>query len=285
VVRSSNITQFLASCFTMLELSPRDLFLRDDLVEGSFESLARVSKTIIALVGISENPSSGSPQAHPKLGYPQIPYSSMTTSSPLIDLSLSSTPPRDLHVHRSRPLTIEMRQSAPSLLSEGPTLGRDVSPDNRKTPPTSKAIIPRRTSLDRDPSFFRRSSLDNEVPSPRTVSNSGDQPKQNNVTFDPAAVAEEPELVRGRSHKEIDGSSSRGKPRPVSHDGSGRKLRRSRFESMVNLGTATNTASAGELLNRNASEENVVRLTLIVREEGKPLMQFVSIFFSPYPCH
>jgi hypothetical protein len=49
---------------------------------------------------------------------------------------------------------------------------------------------------------------------------------------------------------------------------------------MVNLGVATNTASASDLLNRNALEDNTVRPTLIVREEGKSATQFVSIFFS-----
>ena len=49
---------------------------------------------------------------------------------------------------------------------------------------------------------------------------------------------------------------------------------------MVNLGAATNTASASDLLNRNPLEDSMVRPTLIVREEGKPATQFVSAFFS-----
>ena len=132
VVRTSNITKFLASCYSTLELSRGDLFHCDDLIEGSFESLARVSRTIIALVEGSENP-----------------------------------PPRS-------PLRPELEV------------------------------------------------LDGPVSFPRTVSG-----------------------------------------------------------SVVNLGVATNTASTSELLNRSASEDNMVRLTLIVNEEGKPVMQFVSIFFGP----
>lgn len=43
---------------------------------------------------------------------------------------------------------------------------------------------------------------------------------------------------------------------------------------MVNLGVETNIASASDLLNRNALEDNTVRPTVIVREEGKPATQF-----------
>ena len=224
---------------------------------------------------------------------------------------LSTTPPRKLAIvgrsndsaeslpqfprrpsHRSR----HSLDTTSSLLPKDSMFGRDASPDNRSTPPTSKVILPRRVSQGRNPSFLGRSSLDNEgrpvvdgpVPFPRTVSSSGDQSKHNNSTSDPATiaeidksqVAEKPKPVRGRFQSEIDGSSSRRKPRPTSHDGTGQNPRRSRFESMVNLGVATNTASASDLLNRNALEDSTVRPTLIVREEGKPATQFVSIFIS-----
>ena len=232
------------------------------------------------------------------------------SESPKPITPLSTTPPRRLAiVGRSNDSTESLPQfprrpshrsrhsidTAPSLLPKESVFGRDASPDNRSAL-TSKIILPRRVSQGRNPSLLRRSSLDSEgrpvldgpVPFPRTVSGSGDQSKQSNTTSDPTAVTgmnrsqamEKPKLVRGRFQSEIDGSSSRRKPRPTSDDGSGQNLRRSRFESMVNLGVATNTASASDLLNRNALEDNAVRPTLIVREEGKPATQFVSIFFQ-----
>jgi len=234
------------------------------------------------------------------------------SESPKLIAPLSTTQPRKLAIvgrpndsteslpqfprrpsHRSR----HSLDTAPSLLPKDSVFGRDGSPDNRTSPPASKVIIPRRVSQGRNPSFLGRSSLDSEgrpvfdspVPFPRTVSGPGDQSKQNNTTSGPnvaaevgkSQAAEKPKPVRGRFQSEIDGSSSRRKPRPTSHDGSDQNPRRSRFESMVNLGVATSTASASDLLNRNALEDSTVRPTLIVREEGKPATQFVSTFFSP----
>jgi len=232
------------------------------------------------------------------------------SESPKPITPLSTTPPRKLAiVGRSNDSTESLPQfprkpshrsrhsldAAPTLSPKGSVFGRDASPDNRTTPPTSKVIVPRRVSQGRSPSLLGRSSLDNEgrpildgpVPFPRTVSGSGDQSKQNNATSDPAVVAgtnrphavEKPKLVRGRFQSEIDGSCSRRKPRHTSDDDSGRNPRRSRFESMVNLGVATSTASASDLLNRNSLEDNAVRPTVIVREEGKPATQFVSTLF------
>jgi len=244
--------------------------------------------------------------------FPPGPLSpgSELSESPKPITPLSTTPPKKLAIvgkpsdsteslpqfprrpsHRSR----HSLDAAPSLLPKDSVFGRDGSPDKRTTPPTSKVIIPRRVSRGRDPGFLGRSSLDSEgrpifdgpVPFPRTVSGPGDQSKQNNTTSGPEVVAEvrksqaaeRPKPVRGRFQSEIDGSSSRRKPRPTSQDGSDQNPRRSRFESMVNLGVASNTASASDLLNRNALEDNTVRPTLIVREEGKPATQFVSILF------
>ena len=234
------------------------------------------------------------------------------SESPKPITPLSTTPPRKLAIigkpndstealpqfprrpsHRSR----HSLDPASSLLPRDSVFGREASPDNRTTPPTSKVILPRRVSQGRSPGLIGRSSLDSEgrpaadgpVPFPRTISGSGDQSKHNNAISDPAMVAEikksqvaeKPKLVRGRFRSEIDGSSSR-KPRPTSHDGLDQNPRRSRFESMVNLGVVTSTASASDLLNRNALEDNTVRPTLIVREEGKPATQFVSIFVNPF---
>jgi hypothetical protein len=234
------------------------------------------------------------------------------SESPKSITPLSTTPPRKLAiVGRSNDSTESLPQfprrpshrsrhsldTTSSLLPKDSVFGRDASP----TPPTSKVILPRRVSQGRSPSLLGRSSLDSEgrpildgpVPFPRTVSGPGDQSKHNNATSDPAVAAEinkspateKPKLVRGRFQSEIDGSSSRRKRLPTAHDGSVQNPGRSRFESMVNLGVVTSTASASDLLNRNALEDDRVRPTLIVREEGKPATQFVSVFLylsTPY---
>jgi hypothetical protein len=237
------------------------------------------------------------------------------SESPRAITPLSTTPPRKLAVvgrsndstdslpqfprrpsHRSR----HSLDTAPNLPPKDSLFGRDASVDDRAAPLASKVILPRRVSQGRSPSLLGRSSLDSEgrpvldghIPFPRTISGSGDQPKQNNATSEPTVVAEsnklqaveKPKLVRGRFQSEIDGSSSRRKRLPTSHDGTGQNPGRSRFESMVNLGVVTSTASASDLLNRNALGDNTVRPTLIVREEGKPATQFVSAFlYLPPP--
>ncbi|KAG7093683.1 hypothetical protein E1B28_007341 [Marasmius oreades] len=55
-VRTSNITKFLAACASW-GLSNDELFQGDDLIEATSESLARVAKTIIALIKFAESPS------------------------------------------------------------------------------------------------------------------------------------------------------------------------------------------------------------------------------------
>jgi hypothetical protein len=54
--RTSNITKFLAACASW-GLSNDDLFQRDDLIEATSESLARVATTIIALIKFADSPS------------------------------------------------------------------------------------------------------------------------------------------------------------------------------------------------------------------------------------
>ena len=91
-----------------------------------------------------------------------------------------------------------------------------------------------------------------------------------------------PPPPRGRFQSEADGASSRRwRPRPNSYDEFGsRPQRRSRFESMVNLGVASGAhASASDLMARDATEGSVSRQTLVVREEGKPPTHFVSVLF------
>jgi hypothetical protein len=53
--KTSNITKFLAGCASY-GLSNEDLFHRDDLIEATGDSLARVARTIIALIQFVESP-------------------------------------------------------------------------------------------------------------------------------------------------------------------------------------------------------------------------------------
>ena len=54
-VKTSNVTKFLAACASY-GLSNEDLFQRDDLVEATSESLARVAKTVITLFKFVDSP-------------------------------------------------------------------------------------------------------------------------------------------------------------------------------------------------------------------------------------
>ena len=98
--------------------------------------------------------------------------------------------------------------------------------------------------------------------------------------FQQQQAQQQPPPPRGRFQSEADGASSRRwRPRPNSYDEFGAKpQRRSRFESMVNLGVASGiNASASDLMARDATEGSVSRQTLVVREEGKSPTHFVSI--------
>lgn len=88
---------------------------------------------------------------------------------------------------------------------------------------------------------------------------------------------QQPPPPRGRFQSEADGASSRRwRPRPNSYDEFGVKpQRRSRFESMANLGVTSGiNASASDLMARDATEGSVSRQTLVVREEGKSPTHF-----------
>ncbi|KAI0293263.1 hypothetical protein BC826DRAFT_936292, partial [Russula brevipes] len=55
--RTSNVTKFLDLCFAN-GLPPEDVFHHDDLIDATPDSLARVARTIIALVKRTEKPPS-----------------------------------------------------------------------------------------------------------------------------------------------------------------------------------------------------------------------------------
>jgi hypothetical protein len=113
-----------------------------------------------------------------------------------------------------------------------------------------------------------------------TGTGSGSGPASASSIASGSLQQQQPPPPRGRFQSEADGASSRRwRPRPNSYDEFGVKpQRRSRFESMANLGVASGiNASASDLMARDATEGSVSRQTLVVREEGKPPTHFVSI--------
>ncbi|KAH6915968.1 STE/STE11/cdc15 protein kinase [Coprinopsis sp. MPI-PUGE-AT-0042] len=100
--KTSNLTKFLAGCASY-GLSNDDLFHRDDLIEATSDSLARVARTIIALIQFVESPQAtrryrtGTNSCPSR--YPPSPYGTLSKSS-------CSTPnlhsPIDVHTSRKR---------------------------------------------------------------------------------------------------------------------------------------------------------------------------------------
>lgn len=118
-----------------------------------------------------------------------------------------------------------------------------------------------------------RTSSNERGASTRSISGAG----SGSATLD-AASGSMRAPPRGRFQSEVDGASSRRRPRPNSYDEFGAKPRRSRFESMVNLGVASGeNASASDLMARHVTVGSSSRQTLVIREEGKPPTHFVSV--------
>lgn len=192
----------------------------------------------------------------------------------------------------------------PGLLPKDALLRRDSSPDAGGSP--SRRVVLRRSSSkaagNRNGIYIPHKEgsaspspedSDAAVPFPRSVSgeHSSTPPgggfvfpsaSPNDSKTDVSSVlgGDRPRLPRGRFQSEIDAASSRRKPRPNSYDELGAKPRRSRFESMVNLGVASSNASASDLMSRDSLDGSGVRQTLIVREDGKAPTQFVSPRFT-----
>ncbi|KAH8997816.1 hypothetical protein EDB86DRAFT_3076353 [Lactarius hatsudake] len=165
-------------------------------------------------------------------------------------------------------------------LSLGPSPSRVALRGNTTR---SGIYVPRRSSPDDGGSGGDGDSLI-LIPFPRAVSGEYggalssspfNTPSQSqSPSFDPVERA--PSNDRGASPSgNVDGASSRRRPRPNSYDEFGAKPRRSRFESMVNLGVASGEqASASDLMARDATEGSVSRQTLVVREEGRAPTHF-----------
>ena len=121
-VKTSNVTGFLAACVSY-GLPNEDLFQRDDLIEATSESLARVAKTVIALFRFVDSPQSMSGRAisipsSPSHG--QAAISRVSSSTP--NLITKPTSPGSSPTRR--------RWSRPSDL---PTLRSHSPDDNNNT--------------------------------------------------------------------------------------------------------------------------------------------------------
>lgn len=188
--------------------------------------------------------------------------------------------------------THRARHSVDTLAPKDSILRRDASPDSIIA--ANPRIMLRRQSTksgaQRSGSYLPRSSLDDPrsskedveplVPFPRSVSGENSSPSPVALSDEPLGTDgsnhDKPRQPRGRFQSEIEGMSSRRRVRPNSNEELGNLPRRTRFESMVNLGVASSNASASDLLSRDSMDGSGVRQTLIVREEGKPPTHFVS---------
>ncbi|KAH9028016.1 hypothetical protein EDB83DRAFT_2319578 [Lactarius deliciosus] len=171
-----------------------------------------------------------------------------------------------------------------SSLRLGPSPGRlALHRDSARGGQRSGTYVPRRSSSDDSGIGGDGDSLV-PIPFPRVVSGApsssplNTRSRSQSPSFDP--VERTTSKKRGRFQSEVDGASSRRWPRPNSYDEFGAKPRRSRFESMVNLGVASGEqASASDLMARDATEGSVSRQTLVVREEGRAPTHFFGAVY------
>jgi hypothetical protein len=167
----------------------------------------------------------------------------------------------------------------PALIPKEAVLGRDGSPDG--IPAAPSRIMLRRHST--KPGLSNRNGIhflpgedaqdsDNEfVPFPQTASG---EPGSSHPSETPN-LDDKPRLPRGRFRSDIDSTAWR-RVHPSPNDELGVGVRRSRIESMVNLGVASGNASASDLLSRDSRDSSNLPKALILREDGKPPTHFVS---------
>ncbi|KAG1767192.1 hypothetical protein EV702DRAFT_1050466 [Suillus placidus] len=227
----------------------------------------------------------------------------VATSSNRVDMPLTSSSP--LSVSPTRKLSIvgsshhndsteptvrrpshRSTHSADVLMPKNSVLRLDASSDNS---PGSKVILRRQSTRNgarRNGVYYPRNSTDDPgtakdedphiVPFPRAVSGehaaratpSPDSTARGGVTNN-----QDVPRVRGRFQSDVEDHRARRCSRPTSNDELGRP-RRSRYESMVNLGVASANANASDLLSRDSGDGSAVRQTVIVKEEGKPATRF-----------
>lgn len=185
--------------------------------------------------------------------------------------------------HRSRHSV-----DTPGLAPKESILRRDISPDG--LPASGPRVILRRSSTKGgaqwNGSHLSQNSLEEPqsskedaeplVPFPRTNSGEYTSAILSSEGAKGADISDKPRQPRGRFQSDIEGMSSSKRARPISYDELGNKHRRTRIESMVNLGVGSSNASASDLMSRSSMDGSAVRQTLIVREDGKPPTHFVS---------
>ncbi|KAF7308545.1 Cell division control protein [Mycena chlorophos] len=113
-VRTSNITKFLAAC-SSYGLPNEDLFQRDDLIEATSESLARVARTIIALVQYVDAPIADRSKLIPGQANKRPPMSPTSPYGNGRSAGAASTPNLSSHANAPSP-TPRKRWSPPSDL-------------------------------------------------------------------------------------------------------------------------------------------------------------------------
>lgn len=176
----------------------------------------------------------------------------------------------------------------PILMPRDSVLRLDGSPEG--SPGGSKVVLRRQSTRNgarRNGVHYPRDSVDEPetekndnpriVPFPRAVSGelaARATPSPDSPSRGDGANNQDTPRVRGRFQSDIEDRARRGS-RPTSYDELGRP-RRSRYESMVNLGVASANASASDLMSRDSGDGSALRQTIIVKEEGKPATHFVS---------
>ncbi|KAF7309786.1 Cell division control protein [Mycena indigotica] len=166
-VRTSNITKFLAAC-SSYGLSNEDLFQRDDLIEASSESLARVARTIIALVQYVDAPIVNrskfvSGQANKKISTPATPTGPYGGRS-----AAASTPNLALNAHSPSPTPHARKRwsppsDLPSVRSASP--GESSGTGSTSQTPTASTNQKENMQHDRNPvTTDRPLTQDKETP-------------------------------------------------------------------------------------------------------------------------
>ncbi|EJD47951.1 hypothetical protein AURDEDRAFT_102129, partial [Auricularia subglabra TFB-10046 SS5] len=96
-VKTSNVTKFLSAA-TSFGVPPAELFGRDDLLEGSAETLAHVAQTIVSLCKLAEQPRQQRVSRSPYMGtagsasQPSLPASASLSTPNLVSRRPSSPP-------------------------------------------------------------------------------------------------------------------------------------------------------------------------------------------------
>jgi hypothetical protein len=223
ILRRSNVSKFLASC-SAIGLPPEDLFLPDDLVEGPSHSLARVVRTITALVEWAEGSAPTNSHSLPDRGdvnpehLPPIPPLRLRSrpERPRVTVSTEVLPPSPLFVGSTRiaprelppprpprsprrPLTPNLHTTdaadpPPSRPTGGTvthwTRDRPISPSNELSP-TNEFIVPSTKS--------DSPSIKDIYPSNLNRSTTG-QPLMNQSGISPGAMLSHPTNNESRMH-------------------------------------------------------------------------------------